>query len=308
MAMDLCLSDSRVIFLDLPKGPNHGEVHRDRAVAESRSEAVFYLCDDDLLLPKHVENLLSLLPEADLVQSRNGYLDTSGRLILFPTDLSDPEAIEWHLRSPRRNATSLTGTAHRRSTYRELPEGWVTTPPDEWPDHYMWKKFFRMDGFRGATHSEMTALQLPTSSGREDVGQDGRVSELSWWATRLAEPGAHEWIQSMADLAAAAQLAVCSRLVVDLGHELMQLSDELLEVQSGLARSRQEVQALTGDLELTRSKIGECREDLSALAVQKQQLEAVLAGVLDSRSWRITGPLRRLAESSRREATQGPQG
>ena len=92
MATDLCRSDPRVVFLDLPKGPNHGEIHRGRAISESRSDAIFYLCDDDLLLPKHVENLLALLSESDLVQSRNGYIDTTGRLVLFSTDLADPEA------------------------------------------------------------------------------------------------------------------------------------------------------------------------------------------------------------------------
>ena len=223
VATDLCRSDPRVVFLDLPKGPNHGEIHRGRAISESRSDAIFYLCDDDLLLPTHVENLLALLSESDLVQSRNGYIDTDGRLVLFSTDLADRECVEWHLKSPRRNATSLTGTAHRRSTYLDLPEGWTTTPADEWPDHYMWKKFFRMDGFRGATHGEMTALQLPTSSGREQVDPEHRVEELAGWASRLAEPGAHEWLQGLANSAAAAQLAVCSRQVIDLGHDVTRL-------------------------------------------------------------------------------------
>lgn len=147
-AEQLCRVDGRVVFLDLAKGPHHGELHRDLAVRSAGSEAIFYLCDDDLLLPRHVENLLSLLADADLVQCRNGYVDTSGELHLYPTDLADPRAIAWHLREPRRNATSLTGTAHTRGAYLALPIGWATTPVGEWPDHYMWKKFFKMPGFR----------------------------------------------------------------------------------------------------------------------------------------------------------------
>ena len=129
----------RVVFHDFPKGPHHGEIHRGTAIERARSDAIFYLCDDDLLLVRHVANLLELLAGADLVQCRNGYFDTQGSLQLFPTDLALPEAVAWHLREPPRNATSLTGTAHTRSAYNALPEGWTTTPEGQWPDHYMWK-------------------------------------------------------------------------------------------------------------------------------------------------------------------------
>ena len=116
-AQGLASSDERVVFHDFPKGPHHGEIHRGTAIERARSDAIFYLCDDDLLLVRHVANLLELLAGADLVQCRNGYVDTQGSLQLFPTDLALPEAVAWHLREPPRNATSLTGTAHTRSAY-----------------------------------------------------------------------------------------------------------------------------------------------------------------------------------------------
>src|SRR5690554_978688 len=48
--------DDRVRFLDLPKGENRGERNRHVGVLEASSPVIAYLGDDDLLLPRHVEN------------------------------------------------------------------------------------------------------------------------------------------------------------------------------------------------------------------------------------------------------------
>ena len=47
-------ADPRVRLLDFPKGPHHGERYRHDAIEAAHSDAIFYLCDDDLLLPDHV--------------------------------------------------------------------------------------------------------------------------------------------------------------------------------------------------------------------------------------------------------------
>jgi glycosyltransferase involved in cell wall biosynthesis len=178
---DLVASDTRVRFLDYPKGENHGEKYRDLAIKFSRSEFIFYLCDDDLFMPSHVENLLTLLKQNGLAQSKNGYFNQNGELHLYPGHLSLKGAIEWHLKEPRRNLVSLTGTAHKKQTYLSLSSSWNTTPVGEWPDHFMWKKFFKIKGFRASTHPEMTALQFPTSDGREQMNQIQRQEELEKW-------------------------------------------------------------------------------------------------------------------------------
>jgi len=53
--------DPRVVFLDLPKSNHHGEPYRHDAILAARSEAIFYLCDDDLFLPDHGGDLVELL-------------------------------------------------------------------------------------------------------------------------------------------------------------------------------------------------------------------------------------------------------
>ena len=284
VAEGLVAADHRVRFLDLPKGEHHGESSRDTAVREAASDAIFYLCDDDLLLPRHVENLLALLVTCDLVQCRNGFIDTSGELVLYPTDLSLPEAIEWHLRTPRRNAVSLTGTAHTRSSYLLLDEGWTTTPVGEWPDHYMWKKFLRRDGVRAATHPEMTAVQLPTSAGREQVQQRERAAELRWWAERLQQPHAHDWLQAQVSAVTSRQLDRTHRLQVDatlaLRREREQLSREREAHGAALAAADERLRAL--------------QSRYAALSGRFDVQRARLRRIQRSRSWRLTSPLRRL--------------
>lgn len=198
------LDDPRVRFLDLPKGPHHGEVHRHTAILEARSEAIFYLCDDDLLLRDHVADLLALLADHDLVQSWNGFLTPDGTVYLFPSDLSDPGEIEAHLAErPFYNAVSITGTAHTRAAYLALDDPWDTTPRGRMPDHHQFTKLMRVPGFRGATSSRMTALQLPTSTNGRDTWTDAeRLSELLRWWELVQSPDAQEVVDTLCHTAA----------------------------------------------------------------------------------------------------------
>lgn len=189
--------DSRVRFVDLPKGESQGEKYLDAAIRDAKSEFIFYLCDDDLLMPAHVENLLGLLSRHNFVQSKNGFFQMSGELELFPTDLGILSAIQWHLKEPNRNLVSETGTAHLKSLYLSLGDPWVPTPKGEWPDHYMWKKFFKSGKVIGATHPEMTALQFPTSEGREKLNQQERLLELERWADFIKRKEAPEIVRQL---------------------------------------------------------------------------------------------------------------
>lgn len=201
-------SDPRIRYLHFPKGRHHGETYRHVAIEKARSDSIFYLCDDDILMPNHLENLLELLDDNDFAQSRNGYFDLGGELKLYPTDLSRKDVVSWHLKRPRRNFVSLTGTAHKKDVYFSI-KPWETTPKGEWPDHYMWKKFFRLPDLRAATHLEMTALQFPTSVGRQGHNQELRYAELRKWDQFASNPNSREILKSLVDQSA-------NRLLVDL--------------------------------------------------------------------------------------------
>jgi hypothetical protein len=201
--------DGRVRFLDLPKAPQEGEAHRHEAVMGARSEAIFYLCDDDLLLPDHVGDLLELLERHNFVQSLNGYVTPQGEVRHYPNDLSNPAHVAFHLRDDVHfNAVSITGTAHSKSFYEEVGDGWETTPEGEWTDRHQWSKMLRHPSFRGATSARMTALQFPTSTGgRATWTQEGRVAELQPWHELVTGVDGQETIDALAARGALAQLA-----------------------------------------------------------------------------------------------------
>jgi hypothetical protein len=187
-AAALLREDERVRFLDLPKGLNHGEVHRGTAIESTEAEVVCYLCDDDLLLPEHVESMRELLGEADLAHSQNGYFDPDGTWRHIFADLSAPACRGWVLQ-PGQNVVALTGTAHTAAAYRRLPYGWRTTPPGHWPDHYMWQQFLAQPWVRAATAPHVTALQFPSPlGGRVEWLPAQRRAELESWRANLARP------------------------------------------------------------------------------------------------------------------------
>jgi hypothetical protein len=182
----LTRADPRARFMDLPKGPHHGEVHRGTAIDSTAAEIVCYLCDDDLLLPDHVESMAELLRDADLAHSQNGHLEPDGTWHHYFADLESPQCRAW-IMEPGQNVVSLTGTAHTASAYRRLPHGWRTTPPGRWPDHHMWQQFLAEPWVRAVTADRVTALQFPSHlGGRGDWPPQRRRAELEDWLEAIA--------------------------------------------------------------------------------------------------------------------------
>jgi len=202
----LCDEDSRVRFLDLPKAPARGEANRDAGVRAATGDAIVYLADDDLLMPRHVENVLAGLEVAPFAQSRNGYIDLDDRVRVLPTDLSDPWCRAWHLLDPPRNRVSLTGTAHTVEAYLSLDVGWQVPEPGMWADLTLWRRFFALDGFTAVTRPEMTALQFPANLHKNRSAE--QIDEVSArWDAFTREPDAHERLQRLADEDATRELA-----------------------------------------------------------------------------------------------------
>lgn len=209
VVLELQNRDDRVRFLDLPKAPQEGEAHRHQAVLGARSEAIFYLCDDDLLLPDHVADLLRLLEEHNFVQSLNGYVTPQGEVRHYPNDLGDPAHVAFHLRDDVHfNAVSITGTAHTKAFYEEVDDGWETTPAGEWTDRHQWSKMLRHPSFRGATSTRMTALQFPTSTGgRATWTSEARLAEIEPWHRLVTGVDGQTTVDSLVTRGALAQLA-----------------------------------------------------------------------------------------------------
>jgi glycosyltransferase involved in cell wall biosynthesis len=225
--------DPRVRFMDLPKGPNHGEEYRNDAVLAARAPIVGYLCDDDLFFPEHVEDMLKLLGGADFAHSLNGYFRPDGTFDPYPADLSDPACLAWHERWGR-NGVSLTGAFHTVDAFLRLPQRWYVPEPDQMIDHAMWRIFFAQPWLRAATSERVTTVQLPSHlDGRVTWTPDERRRELEQWAARISMPGERAAIDA-AIVAGFGKRA--SALMVALGAAHDHLDAMRIECDSWIAR------------------------------------------------------------------------
>jgi len=282
----LAREDSRVRFLDLPKGPNHGEVHRGTAIDATAAELVCYLCDDDLLLPEHVESMAELLADADFANSQNGYLERDGSWHPYFSDLASAGFREWTTR-PDRSGVSLTGTAHTVAAYRRLPHGWRTTPPGRYPDHYMWEQFLTQPWVRAVTATRITAVQFPSHlEGRADLAPAERRAELQAWRATLADPEGRARLEEVAHRA----------LMAEATREQIERD----KFQTGQERAE------TGRID-AESRLKDAESRLIAAQSRLAAAEEILRAIAETRTWRLRdrllrfAPLRALARRTRRD-------
>lgn len=263
VAQRLCADDERVRFLDLPKGAHHGERHRHHAIEVARGEAILYVCDDDLLLPDHVADLLALLTDHDLAQSLNGWVTADGSIRLYAADLSDPDTVSLHRRDDlRHNSVSITGTAHTRSAYARV-EPWDTTPQGWWPDHWQFRRMLG-PGFRAATSSRVTALQFPTSADGRDTWDDAaRADEVVPWHALVTSPGGQDEVDRLVREGMLAQLRdvrrrePLDRLASETAQaELQRLRDRVADLEGEVVDLRRHAAGLGREVEVVSGHVG----------------------------------------------------
>ena len=218
----LIAGDPRVRVFDHPKCASRGERYRHAALAEAQGEIVCYLCDRDLWLPWHVEQLLGLLRGgADFTHSLPLHI-LGDQVRFFPVDLTWPFYRSKMLHTA--NRVPLSCAAHTLAFYRQMASGWDLTPSG-WPtDWFMFRKFLGHAHCRCASGTLPTALTFPSPT-RRDWPRDGRMAELRLWQARLSDPA--QCLALQTDLL---QTAVRLR-----DHNLASLSEELAALQASAA-------------------------------------------------------------------------
>ena len=88
---ELQTGDRRIKFFDMPKGPRHGEIHRDAVLRQAQGRIVCYQCDDDLWLPGHLQAMEAALESADFVGAMQVDVELGDRLRGYLFDLERPE-------------------------------------------------------------------------------------------------------------------------------------------------------------------------------------------------------------------------
>ena len=226
VASELQDADARVRFLDLPKGPHHGEVNRHTAIEQSTGTIIAYLCDDDLFMPEHLADLVGLLDDHDLAQCINGVIDPDGRVLLYSGRLENPAYVARLFGTDRLyNFVGITGTAHTRAFYDRAAAPWETTPAGIPPDQYQWRRMLLSgNDVRGATSHRMTVIGLPTSRGGRDAWTPAeREAELARWAETTRSPGGQTELDRLVGASAIRQLEEWTLL----GLQLLDVRDDL---------------------------------------------------------------------------------
>lgn len=193
-ALEPLLEDSRVRFFDFPKRPRHGELSRHEALQEASGRIVCYLSDDDLLLPDHAAEMSRLLADADFAHAAPAWLEPDGHLEYFPWNYGRAEFVE--AARTRIASVGLSGTSHTLEAYRRLPFGWRTTPEGIHTDHYMWRQWLDLPGFRAALGTRLTHLWFPDQLWRK-LPVAAREAALADWLERSRAPGFAAEVQAM---------------------------------------------------------------------------------------------------------------
>lgn len=293
-AESLLVSDPRVRLLDRPKSNFHGEAYRHEAILESRSNAIFYLCDDDLLLPYHVEDLLRLLDQNDLVQSLNGAIDADGSMSVYPGSLDDPGNVRSILRNELRfNSISLTGTAHRRDTYLRLDRPWTETPDGWWPDHFQWCKMLGASNLKVSTSHRMTALQFPTSDPiRGTWTESERLEELTTWHELVHSSTGQSSIDAMVTKALSLRVSVLHHEAEDLRRHSRHLEEVVREKEDALRAMSEELLSRRTESANCAARVAELQESQNRVSNDLLRVGTEIEAMRATISWRITRPLR----------------
>jgi glycosyltransferase involved in cell wall biosynthesis len=267
--------DSRIKFFDFPKGPRHGEIHRDAVLRQARGRIVCYQCDDDLSLAGHLQDMEAALEDADFAGSMHADVSPDGWIRGYVFNFHQPEFREpWFAWTPNRlgpwasDGFGLGFGAHRLDTYLRLSEGWATTPDGYPTDQTMWMKFVREPWCRTKVLPWPVSLHFPKTE-RQGWTDRQRADELSRWMDLLASPDAtqhvlREILRSFSDML------------------LQQVAREAVKAK----RDGPMIDALT--------------KERDALAAARDAAQIKHEKMLSSTSWRLTAPMRAAIDMVRR--------
>jgi hypothetical protein len=240
----------------------------------------------------------------------------------LPGDVGRPD-MRRRMLTERFNLFGPTFAGYRMEAYRRLPEGWAPGPAGLWTDLNMWRKFLRETAFTFGTRAVVAALHFATPE-REDATLAQRAEENRTWLGRIGDPRERNEIvqaawRSLLDVIGrkeleTAELVRSRALIGDLQAALAQTAAARDQHQAELERirlTRDTLQvslvqaaaardALQAELRQTMRERDQYRAEgeTSKQAVAETRTE--LARVLNSKSWRLTAPLRRLMAMSRR--------
>jgi glycosyltransferase involved in cell wall biosynthesis len=189
-----CAGDARLRFVDRPKHARRGENYRhDVLCSQASGRFVAYLCDRDLFLPKHLEELATALESADFAHTLPVTVATDDRVHTpFTAAIWSPhERIRMGIPDGASHGLPLSTVGHSLAFYKTLPSGWSRTPDNAFTDAFMWRKFLENRSCRLASCLVPTVIYLPR--GRHPGWPvEQRLAEMVRWRAKMEQPGFYE--------------------------------------------------------------------------------------------------------------------
>ncbi len=183
VAKSFIQKDSRIKLFDNPKGPRHGEVWRHEALKQAKGRIICYLCDDDLWMPNHLEEMLAISKSADFFHTLPVSILANDKIQVMPIDVS-LYGYQMYIREGYKKKMfgfGLSFAGHTRLLYEKLPYGWRTTPENIFTDIYMYRQILEQSGCRSGSLFIPTVINLESKS-RKLWSNQSRVDEIIKWS------------------------------------------------------------------------------------------------------------------------------
>ena len=194
IASDLAASDNRIFFFDYNKHPRRGEEYRHELLKKANGEIVCYLCDRDLLLSNHLENMHALLRNVDFGHTFIVKPSPAGKFYYQGTmDVSNKAHRDAVVAGQIGIPLSVAG--HRLDAYRRLPYGWRTTPDDQPTDRYMWQQFLSEKDISARSLLIPTVIYLRRGK-HPGLSSAERLKELKSYFDKYCRPGGAQAYQA----------------------------------------------------------------------------------------------------------------
>ncbi len=240
------LSDSRIVWLDLPKAPLSGYANRNIALRRARGQFVAYAQDDDLWFPDHLEQLIRTLEAAgaDWAYSRPLWVCRDGAIVPSPVNLTLPDELDWFMTTE--NSIPSTCVLHRRSALDRA--GYWPEDVPHCADWRCWQSILQAGEPKPAAFCRApTSLHFPSIMNHDVARPEAALRDSAgapWWPTLFRRTGARQqgrWAEisaggpAWASLMRAATDTVFDHVALTAMRELKPMADLLTRTQAEVA-------------------------------------------------------------------------
>jgi glycosyltransferase involved in cell wall biosynthesis len=301
-------ADRRIRWFDLPKAPGFGYRNRNAVLRQAQGEFVAYMAHDDLLLPDHLQQLHRVLADdaIEWAYSRPLWVSRDGFIIPVCTNLTNDDELE-HLKRVELFIPSSC-IVYRRNCHVRY---------GMWPEHLMsngdrdlWARMLKPGPNRNHAF-----LRTPTAfhfvanwrveGSLENWPTTGNFLRLAsasaWWPPCLKvstspdvpeqaiifeaiERGGEAWI---ADVRRGIDRVIDRAALDHVLEGLPQLAATKLQLAQAVAERDSARHAITAERDAITA-------ERHAITAERDAITAERDAIMNSRSWRLTRPLRAL--------------